>query len=348
MPLKKCNIFNNILIVRTDRIGDVVVTTPAIKALRLAYPRSRISILISPKTYDVVNGNPYIDDILVDDRQGKHKYVFGFLRLLMSLRRKKFDLAVIFHTKRRYNVLCFLAGIRHRLGYKNNKWGFLLTDPLIDTRAKGQKHEAQYCLDVLKAIDVAPLIGFDIFVPSQKQAESWVLPWMRKNGIRPNEMIVIHPGSSDQAKCWPRADFARLIDQLTLRYTFKIVLIGSPQTIPTCEEILRLTNRPSECLNVAGETTLAQTASLLRRAFVLISNDSGPVHIASGVGIWVISLFLRNDPGVNAARWRPLGPKSFVLPQDASQANKPGAILTDHVLELMERIITRDNQYQIS
>ena len=74
--------FQNILIVRTDRIGDVVLTTPAIKALRQAYPAARISILVTPATYDLVNGNPYLDEILVDDRQGRHKGLFGFLRLV--------------------------------------------------------------------------------------------------------------------------------------------------------------------------------------------------------------------------------------------------------------------------
>ena len=110
MPLKihmkTPKTFKNILIVRTDRIGDVVLTTPAIKAIRQAYPGSRISVLVTPATFDLVNGNPYVDEILVDDRQGRHKGLFGFLRLVREIRLKQFDLAVIFHTKRRYNLAC--------------------------------------------------------------------------------------------------------------------------------------------------------------------------------------------------------------------------------------------------
>ena len=107
-----------------------MLTTPAIKALRQAYPASRITILVSPVTLDLVEGNPYIDEILVDDRKAPHRGLLGFWRLVRELRAKKFDLAVIFHTKRRYNFACFAAGIPFRLGYKNNKFGFLLTDPV--------------------------------------------------------------------------------------------------------------------------------------------------------------------------------------------------------------------------
>src|SRR5208283_5138589 len=150
----KLKIFNNILIVRTDRIGDVVLTTPSIKAISRAYPNARISVLVTPMTYDLINGNPYVDEILVDYVQGRHKGLLGFLRLSRDIRRKSFDLAIIFHTKRRYNLACLLAGIPYRLGYKNNKFGFLLTHPLKDQRPKGEKHEAQYCLEVLKAIGI--------------------------------------------------------------------------------------------------------------------------------------------------------------------------------------------------
>ena len=166
--MKTPRIFNNILIVRTDRIGDVVLTTPAIKALRETYPVSRISVLVSPATFDLVNGNPYLDEILVDDRCGRHKGLLGFNRLVSEIRLKQFDLAVIFHTKRRYNLACWLARIPYRLGYKNNKFGFLLSHPIKDVRPLGKKHEAEYCLDVLKAIDIENN-DLDVFVPWQKE-----------------------------------------------------------------------------------------------------------------------------------------------------------------------------------
>lgn len=336
MPLK---IFHNILIVRTDRIGDVVLTTPSIKALRQAYPAARISILVAAATYDLVKGNPYVDEVLVDDRQGRHKGLLGFLRLAGELRLKRFDLAVIFHTKRRYNSACWLAGISYRLGYKNNKFGFLLTHPLKDIRPQGTKHEAEYCMDVLKAIGIENN-DLDIFVPLQKEAEGWMSHWMQENNLKPHEFIVVHPGASDPAKCWHAGNFASLMDRLAERYALKIVLIGSAQTVSAADDILRRTQRRFQFLDLTGKTTLAQTVSLLRRARLLISNDSGPVHLAAGVGSSVISLFLRDQPGINAKRWKPLGSKSFIL----SMAGGP--ISVEEVMELTQQIFQRNSQYE--
>jgi len=333
-------LLRNILIVRTDRIGDVVLTTPAIKALRRRYPRARLSVLIAPSTVDLVNGNPYIDDILIDERDGRHKGLFGFLRLVKEIRLKQFDAVIIFHTKRRYNLACCAAGIPYRLGYKNNKLGFLLTHPLKDQRFKGEKHEAQYCLDVLKAIDVVST-DLDMFVPVQKEAEAWAARWMEQEHLKANEFMVVHAGASDPAKCWMPANFATLMDRLVEHYGFKIVLMGASQTVALSDEILRQTSKRSQFIDMTGQTSLAQTASLLRRARLLISNDSGPVHVGAGVGIPVVSLFLRDQPGINAERWKPLGPKGFFL------KGKSGLIQVDEVMALIEQILQKNNQYEI-
>ncbi len=349
MPLDKCH---NILVVRTDRIGDVVLTTPVFKALRLAFPLAKISVLVAPLTVDLVSGNPYVDEVLVDDRAGRHKGVWGALHLARAIRQRHFDTAFILHTKRRYNVLCFLAGIPRRIGYKNNKMGILLTDPLKDDRALGHKHEAQYCLDVLAAVGIAGA-GLDLFVPSHKDAEEWATAWLQKNSTQPGQVIAIHPGASDPTKIWPAQSFARLVNALMNRYAFKIVLIGGAETRAIAAEILAAT--PAGVVDLTGQLGIGQMASVLRRARLLISNDSGPVHVGAGVGIHVISLFLRDQPGINPERWRPLGNKAFMLankPGEAvhldQQARKQGgkhdSIAVDEVVDLIEQIMTRNTQ----
>ena len=135
-----------------------------------------------------------------------------------------------------------MAGIPYRLGYKNNKFGFLLTLSFKGYRPLGEKHEAEYCMDVLKAIGIENG-DLDIFVPLQKEAEEWMLNWMQENNLKPNEFIAIHPGASDPAKCWPTANFALINDRLSERYALKIVLIGSPQTMPAAQEILQQTRK---------------------------------------------------------------------------------------------------------
>jgi heptosyltransferase-2 len=234
-----------------------------------------------------------------------------------------------------------MAGIPYRLGYKNNKYGFLLTHPLKDTRHLGQQHEAEYCMDVLKAIGVENK-DLDIFVPVQKDAKAWAQNWKQENNLKPNEFIAIHPGASDPAKCWPAENFSKLIDCLAEQYGLKIVLIGAVPTISIAQDILRQSRKSSQVLNMTGKTTLAQTVSLLRRARLLISNDSGPVHLAAGVGTPVISLFMHDQPGINAERWRPLGPKGFIL-----KLNTAGSISVDEVLKLADQILQKHSQYEI-
>ena len=349
MPSLKCH---NVLIVRTDRIGDVVLTTPVFKALRKAYPASRISVLVTPVTADLVRGNPYINEVMVDDRAGINKGPLGALLLAREIRRRHFDTAFIFHTKRRYNLACFLAGVPCRIGFKNDKFGMLLTRPVQDSRFLGQKHEAEYCLDVLKAVGIEDA-GLDVLVCAQKEAEQWAAFWFEANGIRCGDLIAIHPGASDRTKLWPAAHFARLIDVLTNRYAFKIVLIGGRETRGTAKEILRLC--PSSVLDLTGTTTVGQTASVLRRCRLLISNDSGPLHIGAGVGTYVIGLFLRSQGGINPVRWRPLGPKAFVLANKTGEeilldnkgrikSGKPGSITVDEVVDVVEHIFAQDNQ----
>ena len=344
--------FRNILIVRTDRIGDVILTTPAIKVLRQAYPSARISILIAPLTKELVAGNPDLDEIIVDDRRGVHRGIMGFWRLVLSLRRKKYDLAIVYHTKKRTNCLCWAAGIPRRAGYKNEKFGLLLTDPIPDQRHWGRQHEAQYCLDVLRHLGISgnkilaksPVdLAEDIDVPISADGWGWLEQFCREYHICAEErLIAIHPGASDPAKRWPREQFAELIEQLVKRYQARIILVGTAQTSVVARQIIALTKIP--VLDLTGKTTVGQLAGLLKRCNLLVSNDSGPVHIAAGVKTPCVAIFTRNQPGINPQRWQPLGGKNKVVSvppsesrsQDGSENSEP--VPTQAVLEAVDAL----------
>jgi len=301
-------IYRNILMVRTDRIGDVVLTTPAVHALKKAFPQSRISLLVAPLTQDLVCGNPNIDEVLLDDRKNEHKGLFGFIRLVQLIKSKKFDLAINFHTKKRTNLLCFLARIPHRLGYKNEKLGFLLNMKVFDDRPQGNKHEARYCLDVLKALDIYEE-ECKVFVPLQDEAEKWAEEFFHENRLdRAQLIIAVHPGASCPTKRWPLERFSELINILNDKYACDIVLIGGKDNLKNAEEIIENLDVP--VIDLTGQTSVGQLASLFKRCHLLVSNDSGPVHIADGVGIPVVSIFTRNQPGINPERWKPLGENS--------------------------------------
>jgi ADP-heptose:LPS heptosyltransferase len=292
----------NILVVRADRMGDVVLTVPAIRALKQAFPAARISVWLDASTKPLLNGLSFVDEILVENKSWRG---WGYLSFVLMLRRRKFDLAVVYNTKRRTNIACALAGIPYRVGYKDKKYGGLLTHPVDDRRHLGEKHEAEYCLDLLREIGVAAT-DLSLELARDKGADGWADDFVVRE-LQGSSFLAIHPAASCLTRCWPTASFVKLIDRLK-GSGLKIVLVGGKDAVPLADEICAKTDFP--VLNIAGKTSLPQLVSLFRKAKAVLSNDSGPVHLAAGTETPVVSIFLRCQPGINPQRWKPLGFKS--------------------------------------
>lgn len=296
--------FNRILIARTDRIGDVILSTPVIKALRDAYPNAYIAMMAAPQAREIVEGNPYLDDVIIYDKDKKHKSWYRFFKFAQNLKKKRFDLAVILHPANRVHLLTFLAGIRRRVGY-DRKLGFLLTDRIKHTKQSGAKHEVEYNLDLLKSLGIQAK-DKSLFMPIKEEAQKWVEDLFRQEGISPaDKLLVIHPGASCPSKIWPAERFAEAADKLAKKYGFKILLVAGPKDIGVADKVIKAGHNP--LINLSGRTSVAQLAALFKRCRLLISNDSGPVHIASAVGTPVISIFGRAQAGLNPRRWGPVG-----------------------------------------
>ena len=295
----------NILVVRADRMGDVVLTVPAIRALKRAFPQARVSVWLDASTKTLLDGLSFVDEILVEDKGRGWR---GYLSFVFALRRRKFDLAVVYNTKRRTNMACAFAGIPHRLGYKNEKYGGLLTHPVNDRRHLGEKHEAEYCLDLLREIGVQSQ-DLTLEIARDNDAEHWAKDLVARE-FQGASFAAIHASASCSTRFWPIRSYVELIDRLA-DGGMRIVLVGGEDAQGSAQEIGAAVSRP--VLDMTGKTSLPQLVSLLRRARVLVSNDSGPVHVAAGAGTPVVSIFLRSQPGINPRRWRPLGLKSRVV-----------------------------------
>ena len=308
--------YKNILIVRTDRIGDLVLTTPVISALRQAYPHAKLSIMVSPAASPIVEGNPSLEEVIVFDPKQTHRGFFRLLKFIRQLKKINFDLALVFHTKKITNSICFLAGIPQRVGYKNKKFGFLLTHGIKDTRPEGRQHEIQYCLDVLRHIGI-PVEDPQMVVAISLESEQWVERFLRENLITEfTPLIAVHPDASCISKKWPAQNFAELINLIHQHHPSKILLIGGDTTRAISSQIMPLLEEP--VIDLSGKITLSQLSSLLRRCQVVISNDSGPVHVARAVGTPVISIFGRNLSGLSPRRWGPLGEGGRVVHKEVA------------------------------
>lgn len=306
--------YRRILIIRTDRIGDVLLSTPVIYALRQKFPHAFISIMVAPYALDIVEDNLYLDEVIIYDKDGKHKSWWRSFKFSRRLKKKKFDLAIILHPTNRMHLVTFLAGIPQRLGY-NRKLGFLLNLRKKHTKQEGSRHEAEYNLDLLSDLGI---IGNpqDLFMPIRRESEQYVEELFRKEGIRKiDKILAINPGSSCPSKIWPQENFVQVAEKLSGLYNFKILILAGPKEMYLADKLAR--EIKAKVINLAGKTSISQLASILKRCTLFISNDSGPVHVASALGTPVISIFGRNQAGLSPRRWGPLGKHGKYLHKDA-------------------------------
>lgn len=302
---------DRILIVRTDRIGDVTLSTPVAANLKAAYPRAYIAFMCRPYTKEIVEGNPHIDAVIVYDKEGKHKSFLQTVKFALNLRKNKFDWAIILHPTNRSHLLTFLAGIPVRIGW-DRKMAFLLTKKIPHRKQEGEKHELEYTLDILRELNI-PVITKTPYFPIKDTAEKSVTELLEKKGIKPGEkFIVIHPSASCPSKRWPQTHFSRLIKLLGVATGLKVIIITAEKEKESAEQIIK----ENTVTDLRGKLTIAETGSLLKKTALFISNDSGPVHIAWSLNTPVISIFGRNNPGLSPERWKPLGKNSVYMHKD--------------------------------
>ena len=302
--------FKRILIVRTDRIGDVLLSTPVIKALRDSYPNAYIAAMVSPYAKDIVDGNPYLDEVIIYDKDGKHKSWRRSLKFAQNLKKKKFDLTFLLHPTNRAHLVAFFAGIPRRIGYDRN-FRFLLTDRIKHTKQLGQKHEVEYAFDLVRCLGIETKDKI-LFMPIKPESERWAEELFKREGIKASDrLLALHPAASCPSKVWPNERFAQVADKLVQQYGFKVLVISGPKDLALAERVIKHMHKPA--INLSGKTSVSQLASVLKRCNLFISNDSGPVHIAAAVGTPVISIFGRNQAGLSPARWGPIGKKDKIL-----------------------------------
>ncbi|MFH1878858.1 MAG: lipopolysaccharide heptosyltransferase II [Candidatus Omnitrophota bacterium] len=303
-----------ILITRTDRLGDVVLSTPVIRYFRERYPDAYIAFMVRPENKGVVMNNPHLDEVITYDKYGAHKSFLDTVKFSFALRSRAFDTVIILHPTNRDHMIAFLAGIPRRIGY-DRKMGFLLTDRVRHLKHEGDMHEARYNFKLLEEAgfevgepDIKPYI---ITAPEDKQIVDRV---MKDFGIR-EDFVAIHAGASCISKRWEAGRFAKVADVIASKYAVDIVLVGGDETAAYSSEVV--SGMVNKAIDLTGVLLLSELAELLSRAKLFISNDSGPVHVAVGSGTPVISIFGRKDPGLSPKRWGPLGEKDKVVHKDA-------------------------------
>lgn len=279
-------------------MGDLLMSLPVIHALRAVFPESHLTLLMRSELVPLLENHPDISQILpFDPAQGQG---WGtILRWGRTLRSCRFDTALILNPTRLFHIASFLAGIPKRVGYRR-KWGFLLTAGLIDTKAVRRRHEVEYNLELLDLLAVrhSPAV-LSVPVPEDKKTQAQqLLP----GGLPP---VAIHPWTSNPAKALPVSFFEEVAWELSRRGR-TAVWIGEPSPGAAPLAVSSTTR------DLTGRIPLRLLPAVLKQCALLISNDSGPVHVAAAVGTPTV-VVAPETHRATLERWAPLGPGHTLL-----------------------------------
>ncbi len=305
-----------ILIVNVNWMGDAIFSTPVFRALKEAYPAAKVSCLAVPRVKEILESIPQIDEIMIYDEKGTHWNPLAKARLICELRRRHFDAAFLLHRSLTKAFLVFAAGIPQRIGYDTKGRGFFLTH-----RLKALKTAAHRCDDYLNIIESfgIPVKDRRTFLNVCREPQEEIIGVLASHKISEQDfLVVVHAGGNWDLKRWPEKNFSLLIERLMTGANVRVIITGTREDVPLADRIAS----QSRCqpLILAGQITLKQLIALMKRANLVISADSGPLHIASSVGTDVIGLFGPTRPEITGPRGKG---RSFILQHDVGCNFKP-------------------------
>ncbi len=303
------------MLVRTDRIGDVILTTPAINFLRLKFPEARIFFLTREYTAPILKHYRFLDEILIYRPEEEHRGIRGHLKLARQLAEKKIDLAFLFYPQATLALSLFMAKIRYRIGTGYRWYSFLLNHKIYEHRKYGRRHELEYNLillrDFLPEIPKPEEIHFHFVIDQQLQTiKSQAL---RERGIR-SEYLIIHPGSGGSAPTLPPKMYQKILTHVTQKTDLDILLIGDSSEAQLIEEIAGR-NGSSKIHTISGAWNLETYMAVISGSRLFISNSTGPLHIARALEIPLIAFYCPATP-CSPRRWGPYYRRDSVLLPD--------------------------------
>jgi len=334
--------FKNILIIKPSALGDIVQALPALSALRKSFPDAQISWLVRPQFAPLLENHPHLTRVIHFDRKflGKawfHPGAFAaMLSLFRRIRRCQFDAVFDFQGLFRTAFLARVSGCKKRFGLTDAKElsRFFYTHRI--KKPADSPHVVDYYLNLIRATGASePEVEFAL--PHDAAAEESVRRLLATNSITSQQYAVLVPSSTHADKCWPIDRFAELAAKLSCGHNLSIVATGSPSEAPLVERLVQSADVPIG--NLAGRTSISELIALLENAALVVSNDTGPGHIAAALARPVVMIFGRSNP----LRVAPYHMANAVVAIDP----KGRGLLPDSTNPLHNiRLITLDDVYQ--
>jgi len=272
---------NKILVVRTDRIGDVLLTTPVSTALRHAFPRAEIAWLVRPYAAPLLEHNPDVDQVLLDKGQSTGE-------LTAMIKREQVDAAIVSLPRWRIAWALWRAGVPVRIGPASKLYSLLFTHRLYQHRSEGNKHEADYNLELLGPLGV-PFQRYPtrcILTDDERQTARKILESHRISFSKP--VVILHPGSGGSSARWPLAHFMALGDKLQMEGC-DVVVTGGPGEDYQYSMIDNMHRIP--VFIAAGSISLRELGAIFSCADLVVTNSTGPLHLAVSLDVRTVSIF---------------------------------------------------------
>ncbi len=280
--------YQNILIIKPGAIGDLLQMTPVIRALKTEYPGAGISLIVgSSATASLFQHNPHVSETIVFDKKGEHRSLSSLMRLWLHLRRGRYDLVINFQRSNIKTWLLASAAFPCRV--------------LVYHKARNRiVHAVVNHLETLSPLGIAaPNQDLELHPGAEDRAFADSL--LSAFGGDNKPLIALNPGASHPVNRWGAGRFAALADMLVEKLKAKIILVGGAEDVDLVEELAKKTK--TKPLSLAGKLDLLQLGAILEKCSLLVTGDTGPLHVATAVGTRVVALFGAADP----ARTGPVG-----------------------------------------
>ena len=283
-----------IMIRAANWVGDAIMTTPVIRAIRKNYPKAKITILAKPWVIPVYENNPYIDDIMVYENAGRHKLGWGTLRLARDLRDRRFDLAVLMQNAFEAALISFLGRAKERLGYNTDARGLLLNRPIKMDAALKKRHLIDYYIAILKRAGLKD-DGQQLELFLAEADRRFAAQFLVQKGLDSSQTVIgINPGATGgTAKRWFPDRYADLAQKLSQKYRVKVLIFGGPADRKLGKYIAGKSS--DSCINIAGDTSLGQAFALIEACSLFVTNDSGLMHAAAALDINQVAVIGSTD-----------------------------------------------------
>jgi heptosyltransferase II len=298
-----------ILVKEVNWLGDIVMSLPALRAIRRTYLRAHLAVLVKSDLASFFDGARWIDEVIPYSVGRGLSGFFDRRRIVGEIRSRRFDLGVLFPNSFESALWLTMAGVRRRAGFIADARGAMLTLKATPPAEANSGHQSNYWLSMLRATGVADGraddFALDVHPPHRERMREW-LAANRKRAGRP--VYAIAPAAAyGPAKEWPADSYGALIDLLARRNDAEVVLVGAPSERTKCEEVAAAAK--SGAIIAAGHTNIGELIALLSLCDGFIGNDSGCMHLAGALGIPTVAVFGSTNPD----RTGPMGPKTRVV-----------------------------------